>query len=231
MWWVSFEENPTFLHGLKIRFGPPRLLIKDLISPVGNGDSEILYTECFQLGPQRDGDVPSEAPGWRAPRRRGLGPASPRAHLPCGAWAPAPSQGCRARCSRSRAAPRGASMVLSRSPRATGATAALALPRGPGAARGSAWDAGWAAQVKGARCGLVRGRRPRCRRGRRWRPGAAGSWWAGGWAGRPGPVLYGPAGPREEGEGRGWGGPLGWDSPLPGRGGGGARSRAAGRET
>lgn len=74
MWWVSFEENPTFLHRLKIRFGPPspQLLFEELISLLDNGVSETLYTECFASGPRGTERCPARPP---EPRRQ-AGPST-----------------------------------------------------------------------------------------------------------------------------------------------------------
>ena len=101
------------------------------------------------LGPQRVREVPTEALGAKGQAARGAGPscrpsgarswnpglvapAPARAHLPWGvAWAPAPSHGCRARCSRRKAAPRGASILALPAAADARERGGLAVPRCP----------------------------------------------------------------------------------------------------
>lgn len=240
MGWVSFEEHPTFLQSLKISLGSPKLELTESISSVGTGVSGRRHPGCSDVGPRETQRCPARprepchrlaGPSTRPSGARGtargsatggLGPVAPPRPEPTYPGAPGRRPPARAAGpgaaggGRLRAGPAcWLSLLPAGDPERR--RAALARPRCPRAARGSA-------QVKGARCGAgagpVRAGVHGCRRGRRWRPGVARSWCAGCCAGRPGPALYGPAGPREEGEGRGWGGPLGWASPLPGRGGG-----------
>lgn len=192
------------------------------------------------LRPQRDREVPREAPGatppsWslhspkrsagrRAPLSRGLGleptyPGAPGRRPPARAAGPGAAGAGRLRavpaCWLS-PIPAGDRERRQRGP-------CLGVPGRHAGLRGALGGRRrW--RVRGA--GLVRDRRPPCRRGRCWRPGAARSWRAGGWAARPGALW--PGGSRGGGAGPRLGRPPWLGSPFAGKR--GRPERGAGRQ-